>query len=61
MEYDKMPQGFVMALTRNEEAVNAYSVMTKAQKHAVLEKARRVHSKQEMDGLMRELARTAAF
>lgn len=56
-----VPAGFAMALTRNEQAVNAYAMMTKDQKAAVLEQARQVRSKKEMESLMAQIARDGAF
>lgn len=61
MERDEVPQGFAMALMRNEDAVNAYSMMTKAQKKNILQQARMVGSRREMDQLMDEIAQTASF
>lgn len=61
MRSEEIPSGFVSALIRNEEATNAYAMMTKEEKNAVLKKARSAQSRQEMDKLMAELAREAAF
>lgn len=61
MNFDDVPQGFAMALMKNEEAVNAYSMMTKAQKRDILGQARNVDSRREMDQLMEEIAQTARF
>ncbi len=61
MEHSDVPQGFAMALMRNEDAVNAYAMMTKAQKRNVLRQARMTGSRREMDQLMEEIARTASF
>lgn len=62
MEYSSdVPQGFAMALMRNENAVNAYAMMTKEQKRAVLQRARAVGSRREMNQLMDEIAETAAI
>ncbi len=61
MEREEVPQGFAMALMGDEEAVNAYSMMTKDQKRKVLQRARAVGSRREMDQLMEEIAQTASF
>lgn len=61
MDFNEVPQGFAMALMRNEDAVNAYSMMTKAQKKDILQKARMVGSRREMNQLMEEIAETASF
>ena len=61
MESDQLPSGFVSALMRNENAVNAYAMMTKEQKSAVLQKARAARTKAEMDRLTAQLARESAF
>lgn len=61
MDFDDIPAGFAMALARNEEAVNAYAMMTKEQKQAVLAKARGVRSRQEMGQIVSALARENAI
>ena len=61
MEPNEVPQGFAMALIRNEDAVNAYSMMTKDQKRSVLQRARTAGSRREMEQLMDEIAETASF
>ena len=61
MDHDQIPSGFVAALIRNEQAVNAYAMMTKEQKSAVLQKARATRTKAEMDRLTAQLARESAF
>lgn len=61
MERNDVPQGFAMALIRNEEAVNAYSMMTRDQKRNVLQRARTARSRREMEQLMDEIAETASF
>ncbi len=61
MEENAVPQGFAMALIGNEEAVNAYSMMTKEQKRQVLQRARTAGTRREMEQLMDELADSASF
>lgn len=61
MEYDQIPKGFVSALIRNEQAVNAYAMMTKEQKEEVLAKARACQSAHGLNRLLSEIASEAAF
>lgn len=61
MDRDEVPQGFARALMENENAVNAYAMMTKEQKRAVLQRARTAGSRREMNQLMDEIAETASF
>ena len=61
MDHDQIPSGFVAALIRNEQAVNAYAMMTKEQKSAVLQTARAARTNAEMDRLPAQLARESAF
>ncbi len=56
MDQREIPLGFSMALAQNEAAVNAYAVMTKAQKQAVLAKARSAGSQEQMQQLISALA-----
>jgi len=48
MDFYKVPLGFGMALAMNANALNAYSSMTEMQKQAILDKAHRARSEQEM-------------
>ncbi len=57
MDFREIPIGFSMALAQNEAAVNAYAVMTRAQKAVVLNKARHARSEREMEQLVAQLAR----
>ena len=45
-----------MALTRNFNAMNAYSSMTEEQKKAVLERAHKARSEKEMSIIVESLA-----
>lgn len=56
MDFAKVPIGFGMALAQNEKAVNAYAMMTKEQKQAILEKARSARSEQEMHQIVSSIA-----
>ncbi len=57
MDFREVPIGFSMALAQNEAAVNAYAMMTRAQKAVVLDKAHHARSEQEMQQIVAELAR----
>lgn len=56
MEYAEVPVGFGMALAQNEEAVNAYAMMTKEEKEAILEKVHKARSKREMQAIVASIA-----
>lgn len=56
MDFAEVPIGFGMVLSQNEKAVNAYAMMTKEQKNAILEKAHKVRSEKEMHQLVSEIA-----
>lgn len=56
MDFAKVPIGFGMALAQNENAMNAYAVMTKEQKQHVLEKAHSARSEKEMRQIISDLA-----
>ena len=55
MDFAEVPIGFGMALAQNEEAVNAYAMMTKEQKNAVLKKAHNARSETEMNQIVRDI------
>lgn len=59
MDLGGIPLGFGMALAQNEQAVNAYAMMTKEQKNAVLAKARQARSRQEMQQIVSDIAAEA--
>ena len=48
MDFAEVPIGFGMALAQNEEATNAFSMMTKEEKQVIWNKARHAHTQQEM-------------
>ena len=56
MDFVKVPVGFGMALGQNELALSVYASMAPAQKAAVLEKARRARSGDEMQQIVDTLA-----
>lgn len=55
----EVPVGFGMALAQNEKAVNAYAMMTREQKQAILEKAHNARSRQEMQQIVSGIAAEA--
>lgn len=55
MERNDVPVGFGMALVQNEEAMNAFAMMTKEQKEYVWAKARNAKSKAEMQQLVADI------
>lgn len=48
----RLPQGFQMALARNEAAMKAFANMTDYEKNSVIQWARGVQSRQEMQQLV---------
>lgn len=59
MNFAEVPIGFGMALAQNEKAVNAYAMMTREQKQAILEKAHAARSEQEMHKIVSSIAKEA--
>ncbi len=57
MDFSSVPIGFGMALAQNEKAVNAYAMMTKEQKEAVLAKAHKARTETEMRRIVSEIAK----
>ena len=55
MDFYKVPLGFGMALAMNANAMNAYSGLTEMQKQAVLEKAQKASSQQEMHEIVNSI------
>ena len=56
MHFNNIPIGFSMALAQNEDAANAYAMMTGEQKQAILDKAQSVQSESEMRSIIAHLA-----
>ncbi len=59
MNFAEVPIGFGMALAQNEKAVNAYAMMTKEQKQAILRKAHAARSEKEMHQIVSSIAKEA--
>lgn len=55
MERNEVPVGFGMALMGNEEAMNAFAMMTKEQKQAIWAQARSAGSKAEMQQIVADI------
>lgn len=60
MDETKLPVGFGMALAMNQDAMHAFASMPDARQNAVLEKARSISSKSEMQQLVMSLAKSEA-
>ena len=56
MDFQEVPIGFGMALAQNEKAVNAYAMMTREQKSAILAKAHSARSEREMQQIVASIA-----
>ena len=56
MNFQEIPIGFGMALAQNEKAVNAYAMMTREQKNAILKKAHSARSQAEMQSIVASIA-----
>ncbi len=55
MDFYKVPLGFGMALAMNFPAMNAYTAMTDEEKKAILDKAHKAKSQQEMTDIANSL------
>lgn len=55
MDFGEVPIGFGMALAQNEEATNAYAMMTREQKNEILKKAHNARSETEMNQIVRDI------
>ncbi|MBQ2996026.1 MAG: hypothetical protein IJE22_02165 [Oscillibacter sp.] len=58
MDFYKVPLGFGMALSRNPDALNAYSAMTEEQKQVVLAKAHNARSEEEMHRIVNSIEKS---
>ncbi len=55
MDFNQVPMGFGMALTRNFNAMNAYSAMTDAEKKTMLDRAKHAQSEKEMNQIINDI------
>ena len=53
--FNEIPQGLGMALSRNEKAMNTFSVLSEEEKRRVIDLSRSVRSKSEMNRLVDKL------
>lgn len=58
MDFSEVPVGFGMALAQNEDAMNAFAMMTKEQKEAIWSRARQAQSKAEMRQIVNSITTT---
>lgn len=56
MNKNELPLGFGMALAENENAMKQFESLNEAQKQAVLNKTRKINSKQEMQSFVSYLS-----
>lgn len=54
-DFNGMPQGLGMALSRSEKAMNTFSVLSEEEKRRVIDLSRSVRSKSEMNRLVNKL------
>lgn len=54
-DFNGMPQGLGMALSRSEKAMNTFSVLNEEEKRRVIDLSRSVRSKSEMNRLVNKL------
>lgn len=52
-----MPMGFAFQMAMNEKALNNFAKMTEEEKRQVLEAARNVSSKQQMQSIVEDLGK----
>lgn len=52
MDFHDVPVGFGMVLMQNEEAMNAFAMMTKDEKQDIWAQARNARSRQEMEQIV---------
>lgn len=55
MNFTEVPIGFGMALAQNEEAMNAFAMMTKEEKQTIWNKAHSAQSEQEMHQIVNSI------
>ncbi len=55
IDLNGLPQGFGMALTKSEKAMNNFSKMNKEEKTKIIELTRSVRSKDEMNRIVNKL------
>lgn len=53
----ELPIGFGLSMAANEKSMEAFSDMNDAQKGAVVEKSRQMHSREDMEGFVNDLGK----
>lgn len=53
----EMPIGFGLSLAANEKSMKAFSDMSDAQKETTVQKSRRMHSREDMEVFVNDLAK----
>lgn len=56
-----MPMGFSFSMSANEKAMNHFARMDEEERAKIIERARNVTSKREMERLIRELGERDSF
>ncbi len=59
MDFYKVPMGFGMALTMNFNAMNAYNGLSETEKQAILDRAHKARSQEEMHQIVADIAARA--
>ena len=57
-EEKEIPLGLAFQMAMNEKAMAHFSAMSEKEKENIIERARNVKSKQEMEGLVNEMGKT---
>ncbi|MBQ3005238.1 MAG: hypothetical protein IJD88_04845 [Clostridia bacterium] len=55
IDFNGIPQGFGMALTKNPQAMNNFSNLSKDEKKKIIDLTRSVRSKEEMNRIVSKL------
>lgn len=61
MGNSNMPMGFTFSMSANEKAMNNFARMNEEERAKVIEKARKVSSKHEMEKLIQDLGERDKF
>lgn len=61
MGENHMPMGFTFSMSANEKAMNHFARMSEEERAQVIQQARNVNSKKEMDQLIQSLSERDSF
>lgn len=61
MGKNNMPLGFTFSMSTNERAMNNFARMSEEERAKILDQARNIQSKQEMEQLIRDLGDRDSF